>query len=887
MARRRYFGAAFFLSLLLSLTAPAVAADLYGGGSDLDGELRGLLTSPEAEKRRAGIEQLAGIEPRRAIPHLMTALHDVDASVRARAAHALGPSAVLEAAPLLLGCLSDADSGVRSACAEALGQYGTLPAELLSRTAAGLGRALGDSQYEVRMEALRAIERLLRSRSLGLPEAQHLLGPVLLRIEDEHVGVRRAAAAALGRLSPLGLPKELLRRAVVALLGRLSDAARDVRAEAVASLSALSAAEAAPAAVRLCQDPAEEVRRQALLYLGRVGYAPAVPLLIDTFESGSESLRGAAAQSLGTLGRTSGAAAARATLALVAGLDREELRAESREALLQIGSAAAPALLLRLQKGATTQAEVSAVVDLLRDLGAAVKSSPPALRAQVTDELFIELKRGRLPREQVIDALAAQADPAIAQKLSLLLSEPEVAVRRHAIAGLKQPGLLDGRAVDALLFATRDGDQEVRTQAVLLLAELPAAATQSRGPVFLRLVELLRAGDFETRLAAAQALTRSAERGVLLPLDEGALAAVLTALTAPGDSLSALRLRRATAQALGQLVIVQSALRPRLVTTLVGLLRAGRSVMPEVVTALGNVLRGAMGELKGKEAETVRRTLLDLASMNGADSDSSESVLAVESLDALAALRDSDTAGRLARLVSHREPLRRMRAVAALGNLASLGNDSVVSVILSSLREDADSRVVAEAAWALGKLPRGSSSVSRAVTALRQVLDRREGGAEASQEVGYGGSQRGVRVNVLAALTRLGQAEVGDAQWLSDADPGVRANAALLLSTLKERSAGMLSRLRNLANSDEDHRVRENAERALSGPFSTNANDRRHFLSMFQMDHDRKPLSENAYRLTLPDGLVRIGVTDRRGVAREELVPPGTCAVELLSELYR
>jgi hypothetical protein len=230
-----------------------------------------------------------------------------------------------------------------------------------------------------------------------------------------------------------------------------------------------------------------------------------------------------------------------------------------------------------------------------------------------------------------------------------------------------------------------------------------------------------------------------------------------------------------------------------------------------------------------------------------------------------------------------------------LGNLfGGPAEDTAVTALVNALREEGDGRVIAEAAWALGKLPRRASAMARVAASLRQLLSRRDAGAtgyaESSLRVGF---ERGVRVNVLSALARLGQASVDDGQWLGDADPGVRANAALILFALPGRSPGMEARLRNLTIIDEDHRVRANAERALriggGAGFRgiADAGERRHFLTMFQMDHDRRPLAETAYRLTLPDGLVRVGLTDRRGVAREEQLPAGSCEVELLHELPR
>ena len=52
---------------------------------------------------------------------------------------------------------------------------------------------------------------------------------------------------------------------------------------------------------------------------------------------------------------------------------------------------------------------------------------------------------------------------------------------------------------------------------------------------------------------------------------------------------------------------------------------------------------------------------------------------------------------------------------------------------------------------------------------------------------------------------------------------------------------------------------------------------RSHWLGMYQVDYDRRPLANARYRLILPDGLVRVGVTDHRGIARQELLPDGEC----------
>jgi hypothetical protein len=261
----------------------------------------------------------------------------------------------------------------------------------------------------------------------------------------------------------------------------------------------------------------------------------------------------------------------------------------------------------------------------------------------------------------------------------------------------------------------------------------------------------------------------------------------------------------------------------------------------------------------------------------GAEPMSKDAGDALDALDALSAIRDPGAGPRLLRLLSTRDPLRRARATAAIGALLSVSPTAAMLDALSGvIAQDVDPRVVAEAAWALGELAatRGSALSTRAVAAARQALGRK----------GDGPAEAAVRANALAALARLGAAELGDALWLTDPDPGVRANAALLIGALPNRSLGMRARLRNLEVVDSDHRVRQSAAAALAGKTPTAGALRTHWLSMYQVDYDRRPLAQTRYRLTLPDGLVRVGVTDHRGIARQELLPPGGCDVETLPD---
>lgn len=859
----------------------AAAAELLPGDA-VPPEVRDLLRSPDPVRRRQGVEQLEGLDPPATAAPLVQLLADADAGVRSRAAQALGRRQVLDAAEALIERLSDSEGSVRAASAEALGQLGALPPGLSGRAAVSLARALGDAQFDVRLAVLLAISHLLSTGALGTAELPALLGPLLLRFEDDHVGVRRAAVAVLGRLAELRGPDgrpvaELAARAVVPLLGRLSDSARDVRSEALGSLAALGAKQAAPAAMRLLRDPAPEVQQKAALCLGQLQSVEAAPalteLLLQAVGPQAEAVRLAAARALGQIARAHAQTEAGRTAlrTLIGALGRDELRLPAREALLEVGPAALASIIERLgaARGMVqandrpalppSLSEMGALVGLLRDLGA---SAPPPLRARAAAALAAELSSGRVPREEVVAALGRLGDPSSAPLVAGLLSDPDVELRRRAVVALRQPGLLDARALDALEAATRDADSLVRRGAIEALGELrlPAALP--------RLGELLWQGDVDTQIAAAEAL---ATIGAALPpgtaTDTRVVRALEEAVTSARPGEAERRMRRAAAAALGLLLSRSAEQQARVLPGMLAFLRRSRVTdegpLPEVVAAVGAALRGRRNDL-------AREVLLDLATA-GAAPHTPDAALALDALDALCALRDPQATGRLARLLDHRDALRRLRAAAALGCLLPT-TEAALQPLLGLLVAEPDPRVRAEAAWALSRLPPSSARVRRVVTGLRAALTRNR------SERGDAGE----RANLTAALVLLRSGEPADADLLYDPEPAVRANAALLLAGPAMHSPGLRARLRALAASDWDHRVRRAAERALAGQGPAGA--RTHFLGLYHLDYDRRPLPEVRYRLSLPDGLMRIGTTDGRGTAREELLPAGACEVEVIDE---
>lgn len=153
-------------------------------GGDWDGVVVGLLAEePEPALRRMLAEVLREADPAEAAAGLARAAADPAAEVRAAAMRAIGgrkDGATL--ADALMPGLGDADAAVRRDAARALGWLG------VAQGWAGIEPLLADPSAEVRLAALRALERLDRPRLARLPALRALDG-------DPDPRVARAAAA--------------------------------------------------------------------------------------------------------------------------------------------------------------------------------------------------------------------------------------------------------------------------------------------------------------------------------------------------------------------------------------------------------------------------------------------------------------------------------------------------------------------------------------------------------------------------------------------------------------------------------------------------------------------------------------------------------------------
>ena len=202
----------------------------------------------------------------------------------------------------------------------------------------------------------------------------------------------------------------------------------------------------------------------------------------------------------------------------------EAVRGAALDGLRALGPQAVPALLTRLEVGASpadgSTSEARMVASVLVDQG--LTSVAPLVRA---------LQDERYDRKAIVDALA-DAGPAVVDPLSELLLQPEPAVAAAAATALGSLGEPALPAVSRLVLALRRGEPEVIAAAAGALGKI----APDRNDVLPALLQVARAPDGEggpdAPLASAHAAAREAAvRGLLLrmaspqtPLQEQALA---------------------------------------------------------------------------------------------------------------------------------------------------------------------------------------------------------------------------------------------------------------------------------------------------------------------------------------------------------------------------
>jgi cellulose synthase operon protein C len=772
------------------------------------------LHSQDVDVRRRAAQALRDLPKASGARLASAALDDTDVGVRLTALDACLSFGLPALGDRLVPWLSDGERRLRLAAAEALSESPS------ARAVPSLGRALSDGDAEVRSAAATA---------LGKSSAAEAVLALLGHLDDGTPEVRRVVALSLGDLGDA--------RAVVPLIGKIQDSRPTVREGVARALAQLADPRATPALVLLLHDADDGVRVAALDALARIGSPSALASISALLSSGSD---GVVAAALDALSQIHTPEASRVLI---------EQLASDRPSHVQ--SAAVRAL---SRSGATALGPLRACLNTETDpdrLGGCALALGQAQDLASATAIQEALRRGALRPLPALLALSQLRAPESLPTVLEYLADPDVLIRRAARLSAKallDPNRPDGRAVEPIEHALGKARRE-RAE----LAELLDLLGQTGAPRAARSLLPFAAPSDEValRCRALSALGFLGEAGqwpaLLAALDDDsgsvrlAAASALGRLNLPGRALPLLdRLAHASEQD-----------RPLLLLALGGTLSFAQD--PEVVRRLESLLlrardgeRDALIELLGRmpapEATAHLATLAGTSTLAADRAKIAEALAAHPSERArlLPLLRDSSSA---------------VRANAAW-SLAEVGTSAERTALEGALRDPAAS-VVGNALSALARIAQrehtqiarvacpmlsDGRAVLRAISlrALRIAKERCEGNQEAT------------------ALSR-------------DRSELVRKSAAALLRDVSrgKADAALLARCR-----DRDPSGAVAAEcdpSALSKP----AEGREPTLVMIIPAGRDTPSPAQPFALLRADGLVRLGVSDRRGQLFEVAAPRG------------
>jgi len=350
-----------------------------------------------------------------------------------------------ESAGLIRGLLATDEV---SLAARSLAETRPMPADLVNDIQVALLTQLGhgdrdvDRTLAISLAGLRGGDTIRRSG---------VVSPVLNALADPQAVVRRAAAAAAGRLGEA--------MAIAGLLTSLGDADPEVRAASSDALAAFGERTIQPL-LRQLSLPDETLRRAAMLALAQHG-GRAVTALVPLLDAGSASVRLEAVEALALIG-------ADAVPALVKVLEEAPPRG-SRSDNQVAGAAAA---LTKIGRPA-----VRSLVPLYGDAEAAVAREIAEIVRTIGGQAIVVLEDilaepdhpHAVPAAALLGAFSEAGDLA-APSLVRALGDPRFNLRweaKRSLRRLGQSGLI------ALLGALQHSDADLRWEAAQLLLALP------------------------------------------------------------------------------------------------------------------------------------------------------------------------------------------------------------------------------------------------------------------------------------------------------------------------------------------------------------------------------------------------------------------------------
>ena len=758
----------------------------------------------------------------------LEALNDQDLQVRLEAAEIARELRLPGAGARVVGWLHESERRVRLAAVELLRVSPTRDA------VAALARVLGDPDSAVRAAAADALGAS-GDRAASLPLLGHL--------DDPTPHVRDRVVLALARLED--------RRAVVPLIGKIQDPQPQVRRSVARALGELGDPRATSALLLALRDADASVRTAALGAIEALGDPSATLAIVAVLEQDAdEAVRSAALRAL------SGLRSDMALDALMAGLSEDDPSAERsqvRDALVWFGPGARGALERCLRGQPAARLGDGCALTLARVAGD--PSVPVLVQA---------LRRGIVSPTAAMRAFGSAGSPKGLPTVLEYVAHRDPFVRRAAIDAASQllsNGPPDGRAVDPLSRALAVASDDAERIALIGLLGQTGASRAARP-----LKPLAENADaLAIRVAAVEAL------GMLGPVGQDDV--LLRALDADSASLriaAGLALKRsASGRSAGEL--------------LDRLERRAEQDRAAVSLALGGAL--ARTQDAGHRQRAAR--LLERSRAGERDA----------LIEAAGQSRAPGALGLLVKLAASPAPADRAKAA----ELLALHPEGVAA--LRRLASDPSPAVRANAVWALG-----AGAAVPPVQLLVQALGDRDVNVAANAAAGLGRLERRsderakralcaatedprayVRANAMAALA-LGalRCEPERARDLlaNDRSEVVRVAAARSLhrrrATAKEGAAEDGRALQQCSARDSSGAVAS----ACSEPPSPAAGAVS--VSVYVIPAGRSvPAGGAPFTLLLPDGLMRLGVTDRRGAVFEPAAPIGQIRLLVPAALAR
>lgn len=778
------------------------------------------LSSGAVAERQAAAAQLGDLPPavvRRLVPR---ALKDSDTDVRLAALEVALRLRLRGVSELVIPWLNHPERRIRMAAIE------LLRVSPSAQASGPLGRTLSDPDPTLRQSAAEA---------LGASKASDATMQLLSHLDDPMPHVREAIARALAQLGDA--------RAVVPLIAKVQDSHAGVRAAVAQALGELGDPRASAALVLALADSDEEVRALAARALGRLGQDSATLSLVALVEQDQNvDVR---VQAIGALGQLGSEAA---ILALIDQLGNDaasgkdaRLREASVSALAGLGDKAVAAITLCVQNE-VSRIRANGCAEVLGRLGG--QGSVPALTTA--------LRAGRVDHAVALEALGAMGDPAGLAAALEYLTAPDSAVRLAAIdacEALLGTGTSEGRAVEPIVAALKAPEilpsERARLAHILGLTRSPRAA-----PPLMAIAT--DADDVSLKRVAIESLGRLGPAGQHQVL--------FTALDDEDPTIrfaAALSLRESAnpstaAELLGRLRRAAEQDRQALLLALTGALEHNRD--PAVTKAVRDLALQSRGGARDALLEAVGNATTDntgavLTEWLAQPADVADRAKLAEALAA-----HPKAVSALDRLAKDVDGSVRANAVWSLGASGSTRDVSLVQ----KLTADRDVAVAGNAVAALGRM------------AARVGVDVAPGLCSA-----LGDERSYVRANALAAL-RLAKKRCAEpeARELLRADPSrvVRERAAALLVNVPGADAALDAQALRRCVLEEP--VGSVAASCKARPRALPAHTTE-VTVLIVPSGESAPVPRAPFALRLADGLMRLGLSDRRGAVYEHAAPAG------------